>query len=249
MNNVRNRINAAVIAVIVILSLVQLTCGADLIKRMDVPVGPVELRIDKPASNDFLIRWDARQPLDIPCLGPYESRTVIVVDARVPGSQLTIDAEVIDWEKKLPFTTRFVLTVEGKKPDPKPDDPKPDDPKPDNPDVKPAPVQEPGLRVMIIYESQQLSIMPMAQRELLFSANVRAWLTTNCARINNRPEWRFVDQNQPSVVDTPPMKAMFERPRMSVPWLIISNGTKNTGFEGILPASSDEMLRLLEIYK
>ncbi|TXH44119.1 MAG: hypothetical protein E6Q97_33200 [Desulfurellales bacterium] len=143
---------------------------------------------------------------------------------------------------------QFFTKIVGLKPEPKPD-PKPDDPPKPPPDVNPAPVKAPGLRVLIVYESSQLSIMPSTQREILFNTNLRAWMTQNCARDNNRPEWRIVDQNQPDIVDTAPLKAMFERPRMSLPWLVISNGTKNTGYEGVLPANADEMQRLLEAHK
>lgn len=223
-----------------------LAAAADVTKRIDVAPGPVELRIDKPASSDYLIRWDARQPLDIQSLGPYESRTVMVVNAQPPGAQIVIDAEVIDWVAKLPTTTRFIINVGGTPPTP---EPKPDDPKPPRPDVTPAPIKDPGLRVLIVYESSQLSILPTPQREILFNTVLRAWMTQNCARENNRPEWRIVDQNQPDVADTASMKALFDRPRMSVPWLVISNGTKNTGYEGVLPANYDELAKLLEAHK
>lgn len=233
----RQKITAAIIAAIVILAVTQLLRGATVPES--VPLGKfVRVKLDE--GEKAIVLSQDFSPVDI--ISTFDSLAFTGLPGRYVVVVLKGD------EQPQQFFTKITGTVPPPTPDPKPD-PKPDDPKPPRPDVTPAPIKDPGLRVLIVYESSQLSILPTPQREILFNTVLRAWMTQNCARENNRPEWRIVDQNQPDVADTASMKALFDRPRMSVPWLVISNGTKNTGYEGVLPANYDELARLLETHK
>lgn len=236
-----------------------LAAAADVTKRIDVAPGPVELRIDKPASSDYLIRWDARQPLDIQSLGPYESRTVMVVNAQPPGAQLVIDAEVIDWVAKIPTTTRFIINVGGTPPppDPKPD-PKPDDPKPPRPDTDKAPLPDmPGFYVLMVYESGTLPPdIPKEQHEIPYLPTVRDWLTKNTTPSNNWAGWRVGDPEAGVSQGSDLWNRMLgvysdaaAFPGRSTPWLVVSNGAKNRGYSGPMPKNASEFLALLETLK
>lgn len=134
-------------------------------------------------------------------------------------------------------------------PVPVPPAPIPPGPVPPGPTPQPAPVQEPGLHVLIVYETSQVSALPAAQRAILQSTLLMNWMNANCAKVDGRPEWRFTDQNTPVQFATPFYQSAMTRPRTSIPWVIIANGTKNTGFEGVLPANVDDMLKLLEAHR
>lgn len=233
----RQKIVAAVVAFIVIAAFASLLMGATVPES--VPLGKfVRVKLDE--GEKAIVLSQDFSPVDI--IATPDSLAFTGLPGRYVVVVLKGD------EQPQQFFTKITGAVPPPTPDPKPD-PKPDDPKPPRPDVTPAPIKDPGLRVLIVYESSQLSILPTPQREILFNTVLRAWMTQNCARENNRPEWRIVDQNQPDVADTASMKALFDRPRMSVPWLVISNGTKNTGYEGVLPANYDELAKLLEAHK
>ena len=229
--------------------------AADVTKRIDVAPGPVELRIDKPASSDYLIRWDARQPLDIQSLGPYESRTVMVVNAQPSGAQLVIDAEVIDWVAKLPTTTRFIINVGGTPPPPDvtPPDVKPD-PKPDDPPKPPdqvAPIPSlAGLKVLLIYETSDLPPkVPKDQYNIRVDPDVTGWLTANTTPENGWVGWRVGDPDSGVAQGAMHWEKMLSLPRTSLPWIVINDGTNNRGYSGPLPENSAKTLELLKRFK
>ncbi len=211
--------------------------GRGYYKRIDVAPGPVELRIDKPASSDYLIRWDARQPLDIPSLGPYEGRTVMVINAQPPGAQLVIDAEVIDWVAKLPTTTRFVINVGGTssaarcKTDTHADT---DTSRHSNAGAHPIAwlACDAHLRITrCTAESPEGSI-----RRDVRAAYSRLDDGQLCCgrcqhgRVANDRQRRSLRREGDAH-----WKAASMRPRRSLPWVIISNGTTNRGYEGPVP--------------
>lgn len=150
------------------------------------------------------------------------------------------------------LTTRIICPPPDVKPDPKPDprpEPKPDDPP--KPDEVPAPIPGQGLRVVILYESKALPpITPRGQYDAMFNGTVRQWLTQNCAvSDNNVAEWRMIDPDGVTSSTPEPWKTAAARPRNSLPWIIISNGTTNKGFEGPVPENADALLKLLQEYK
>lgn len=236
----RQKITAALVAAIVILAVTQLLRGGEP-QRLTHKAGLVELRLPTvPPGAD--ITWEARQPLDLD-FRAYENGSVIVFYAGQPG-QLVVTSDVIDWDKKARDKTSWIVTIEGKLPDVKPD-PKPDDPPKPEPD-KVAPIPLPGLRVLLVYETSK---GPPAS---FIDGNVQEWLTSNCARGEaNTAEWRLIDQHDRFVVGkaSEHWKAAAERPRQSVPWVVISNGTSNAGYEGEPPATAAEFLELLKRFK
>lgn len=247
----RQKVGAALVAVLIILAVTQLLRGGEP-QRLTYKVGLVELRLPTvPPGAD--ITWEARQPLDLD-FRAYENGSVIVFYAGQPG-QLVVTSDVIDWEKKARDKTSWIVTIEGKVPDVKPD-PKPDDPPTPPPTptdvVTPAPIPEPGLRVLMVYESLDAPPkVPKPQYDAMFDGNVRDWMTANCAvGPTNVAEWRMIDKDDLFIGEEQPhWKNAAMRPRRSLPWVLISNGTTNRGYEGPVPADSDKFLELLKRFK
>ena len=127
-------------------------------------------------------------------------------------------------------------------PGPVPPDPVPPGPVPPGPTPGPAPIPLPGLRVLIVEESDVNSrnALTPGQREVLFGQTVRDYLRTKCVTNAQNPDgaWRILDQHMnPTLTGDPDGQVWadaLKRPRTSVPWLVISNGT--AGYEGPLPA-------------
>ncbi len=168
-----------------------------------------------------------------------------------PKGSLTVSVKCItpDWNAKK-FTTTFgkVTLLVGEVPPgptpppvpPVPPDPVPPDPKP------PAPIPEAGLRVLVVYESSELSKLPPAQLAIVYSKGIREYLNTKCAMgpDGKTKEWRIWDKDVDTSSESKLWQTAMKRPRASVPWVLISNGT--TGFEGPLPGNAADALFLLK---
>lgn len=104
-----------------------------------------------------------------------------------------------------------------------------------------------NYRVLIIYESSQLSSYPKETMTILYSTepgSVRDYLATNCTKDSaGLPQWRVWDQNVVPPDNLPAWKKAMARPRSSLPWIVI--GTGKTGYEGKLPSTTAETLELL----
>lgn len=141
------------------------------------------------------------------------------------------------------FITKFgsVQFDVGEVVPPKPPTP-PDPPKPPEPPPNPAPITEPGFRVMVIYETQQLT---PGLNAIIKSKALWDYLDATCAKDGSTPARRFYDKDVPPGTDSFKWEQeAFARPRKSVPWLIVSNGV--SGFEGPLPATVEATLELLK---
>lgn len=224
--------------------------AADVTKRIQVPLGAVELRLDSVPAN-AMVKWDVRQPLDLKMLGPYENKSVLIVDPEKAG-QLIVHADVVEFESKQWDTTRFIITVgQGPEPPPVPDPTPTPTPTPTDV-VTPAPIQLPGLRVLIVYESLDAPPrVPRPQYDAMFEQRIRDWMTANCAvGAANTAEWRMIDKDDLFVGEGDAhWKAASMRPRRSLPWVLISNGTTNRGYEGPVPENGDKFLELLQRFK
>lgn len=148
------------------------------------------------------------------------------------------------------FTEAFAVTVNDKQP--KPDDPLPppdpdDDPDDDDPQPTPPPISEPGFRVLIVYESGEMTKYPIETGTILAGGDVRKFLGANCVPGSNGvPEYRIYDADMDTAHDSPLWQKAMKRPRSQTPWVIISNG--KTGFEGPLPKTPSEFLELCKKY-
>lgn len=114
--------------------------------------------------------------------------------------------------------------------------------------MPPAPIPEPGLRVLIVYETADAGKMPPAQQNILYGQQTRDYLNQKCVvgPDGKTKEWRIWDKDVATGSESQLWQTAMKRPRASTPWLIVSNGT--TGFEGPLPATVDDFLNLIKKY-
>lgn len=118
--------------------------------------------------------------------------------------------------------------------------PIPPDPKPPTP----APIPVAGLRVLIVEETAERIKLTKGQLEFISSAKTRSWLDSICVKENNQPAYRIYDKDASAEGDSEVWRNAMARPRTTIPWIIVSNGT--TGFEGPMPATVDEIKSLIQ---
>lgn len=143
--------------------------------------------------------------------------------------------------------TTVKITIGDGKPTPKPVDPNVPTPTP-KPDVPPSPLDIDGFRVLLVYESGDVTKMTKDQEAILYSKSVRDYLNSKCVvgPDNTTREWRIYDQDTDVKSEAKVWQQAMGRPRKSVPWILISTG--KTGYEGPLPANIADTLTLLKKY-
>jgi hypothetical protein len=116
------------------------------------------------------------------------------------------------------------------------------------PPPDPAPIAQPGLRVLVVYETAELSKMPAGQRAVIYDRRVREYLNAKCpvGPDGKTREWRIWDKDVDTAGKSKLWQNAMRRPRKSTPWILIS--TKIEGYEGPLPATVDETLALIKRY-
>lgn len=126
----------------------------------------------------------------------------------------------------------------GPTPPPFPPVPPPDD----------APIKAPGFRVLIVYETAQLSKLPAKQLLIIESQTVRSYLKKKCVTDKDNPQGAYRMWDPDVALDGVPKdwSDALKRPRKSLPWLIVSNGV--TGWEGPLPADTDAAMAIFQKY-
>lgn len=104
--------------------------------------------------------------------------------------------------------------------------------------VTPAPIDVPGLHVLIVEESGDRNTVDKGQLSVLQTTLVKQEVVASGG------EYRMYDANEPPVEE--PWRTAMERPRTSLPWLIVSNPGKG-GFEGPVPAGDGAIDATLKI--
>jgi hypothetical protein len=119
-------------------------------------------------------------------------------------------------------------------------------PPPDPP--SPAPIPAAGLRVLIVEESAERTKLPASQQMVILGKQVRDYLNAKCVvgPDGKTREWRIWDKDTDTSGVEKLWQDVMKRPRAQVPWIVISTGT--TGYEGPLPATPEEALKLLRKY-
>lgn len=110
----------------------------------------------------------------------------------------------------------------------------------------PAPIPAAGLRVLMVFETAEATKLPPAQQAILYGAEMRAMLNSKCTvgADGKTKEWRIYDKDLSMANESKLWQDAMARPRTTVPWIIVSNGTD--GYEGPLPATVDEAKKLVE---
>lgn len=115
---------------------------------------------------------------------------------------------------------------------------------PPGPTPTPAPIPLSGLRVLVLEETGDRHKLPPKQEAILTSTEIRAILNTKCAKgAGGLPEYRFFDVDADVTLQEKHWQEAMKLPRQSLPWLVISNGTK--GYQGPLPPTIEDMIKLL----
>ena len=115
------------------------------------------------------------------------------------------------------------------------------------PKPTPAPIPLDGLRVLMVYDSEQLAKLPPAQHAVFFSQELRGYLNSKCALSDKgQREWRVWTSSTDASGEAEHWQQAMARPRKSLPWLIISNG--KAGYEGPLPGTVADTLKLLQSF-
>jgi hypothetical protein len=110
------------------------------------------------------------------------------------------------------------------------------------------PIDGDGLRVLVVYESADLSKLPRTQWEAMHGAELRNWLNANCvAGPDGAKEWRALDADTKYTDPNNVWAKALAKPRTGLPWIAISNGT--TGYAGPFPMTTAETIALLEQFK
>jgi|SRR5215813_5939080 len=160
----------------------------------------------------------------------YQGKFVFLVEARETGRvELITIPHAFKFEKDIIRKTIEVDSGKGPRPPP-------------GPKPEPSPIPYTGLRALIVVETGQ----PISQGQFsaIYGQATRDYLNTHCAKADGVPEWRIYDKDQ-DLSKVPKMWAnAMKRPRESTPWLLLSNG--QGGYEGPVPNSSDEMIKLLQ---
>lgn len=132
-------------------------------------------------------------------------------------------------------------------PEPKPPEPKPPEPKPPDPTpAPPVPVPVKDLKVLIVYESAQLGVLPPSQHAILYSKPFREWLNSKTAMgPHGVHEWGIYDKDVDLSAYGPPWVEMMSKPKTSIPWLVLYGGGKFL-HEGPLPANVDETKKVID---
>lgn len=181
----------------------------------------------------------------------YETRTfkgkqIFIVEAIGTG---TVDLVVVPLGEKTKESDVLRKTIDvaagvGPRPPPVP----PDQPTPPDPPPSPSPIPLVGLRVIFVIE-ETIPLQSADQRAILYGKPMRDWLDQKCVVGTNgkNREWRIWDKDVPTQGADKHWQDVMNRPRKSVPWIVISNHPRG-GYEGPLPATVEETKALIQKY-
>lgn len=127
-------------------------------------------------------------------------------------------------------------------PTPVPPTPVPPIPVPPTPDK--APLTQAGLRVLIVYETSQVT---PAMSNIISGAKVRDLMASKGFKEDGTTCFRALDKDVSPANDQKWVQDAFARPRSSIPWILISNPSKG-GFEGPLPQTPQAVADLITKY-
>jgi len=170
----------------------------------------------------------------------YNAKNIFLVEVLASGRvELLAIPEGAKTDVDVQRVTLDVDAGDSPRPPPIPPVPPPDPP-------SPAPIPVAGFRVLIVYESGDLTKMPAAQQAILYSKTLRDYLNVKCVAgpDSKTREWRIFDKDVDTSGESAVWQAVMKRPRSAVPWIVISDG--KAGHEGPLPATVDETLALLK---
>ncbi len=168
-------------------------------------------------------------------LAPRAGERRFIFQASKPGTY-----SVVFWTKGEVDGTVCTITVGGAPVPPGPDPKPPVPPEPKPPAAENPFGAMPGLRVLIVYESEKERDLPVDQYLVLRGAKFRDYLDSKCVADG----YRMFDQNVKG--DGWFRKAIDRTDRKSLPWIYI--GKEAAGYSGPLPADVDATTALIAKY-
>jgi hypothetical protein len=123
--------------------------------------------------------------------------------------------------------------------------PKPPDPGP-GPGPGPTPIPAQGLRVLIVWETKDLSTYPASQIAAVNAREVREYLNAKCIKVGTQPEWRVYDPDTDVSRESKIWQDAMKIKRDKLPWIVVSDGVKGTSEP--LPLDKDALMTLLKTY-
>jgi len=114
--------------------------------------------------------------------------------------------------------------------------------------IDPAPIVEPGNRMLIVYESEDVDTYPKEQAVILSATRLRKYLNERCVKDGSgQPEYRILDQHTEFTGgDDGVWPAAMKLERKSLPWIIVSTGKRGASVP--LPSTTDETIELCRKY-
>ena len=177
----------------------------------------------------------------------YNEKCVCVIEAVKKGvvELIALDSGAINTQNE----KRAVLNVMGMSPNPPPG-PTPT-PQPPTPEPIPNPIPGDKNRVLLMYESSELSKLPSSQAVQISSPTLRSYLNRKClvGLDGVTPEYRIWDKDVDLSNTTQVWKdamASAKKDPFKLPVLAVSNG--KTGWVGTLPNTEAETLAVLKKY-
>lgn len=174
----------------------------------------------------------------------YNEKCVCIVEAIKKGivELIALDSGAVDNKDE----RRAVLNVMGMSPNPPPG-PTP----PPTPDPIPNPIPGDKNRVLIMYESSELSQLPASQAVQISSPSLRSYLNKKClvGPDGKTPEYRIWDKDVDLTNTVQVWKdavASAKKDGFKTPVLAVSNG--KTGWVGPMPITEAETLVILKKY-
>ncbi|MBX7106371.1 MAG: hypothetical protein K1X57_19995 [Gemmataceae bacterium] len=212
--------------------------------------GPVTWDVTTPDGSTLPVKWFQCKPKTViigvragqPAPAEFETPDGPAVAVYAAGSgRAVVAAWGVADGRPVKLATMLIDANRGPMPPPPGPDPPP------GPTPTPAPIPQAGFRVAIIEESSERPRLPAKQLAILFSPKVRDYLNDKCVTgPGGTKEWRIFDKDSSMANESPIWQAVMQRPRRSVPWIVISNGT--TGTEEPLPPDEESVLALLRKY-
>lgn len=167
---------------------------------------------------------------------PKGTHTVHVTATKVDFKKETYT----EYEGELVINVGDAPTPPGPKPPEPPDPPKPPDP---------PPVPKGDIRVLIVYESADLTKWPEKRLQVLYGKRVRDWLRANTDKTG--PEgrgWNMWDKDVPTDDMGQFWRDAMKRPRPTTPYMHVFVGDVPV-WEGELPQDMDAMVKKLDEFK
>lgn len=108
-----------------------------------------------------------------------------------------------------------------------------------------APISDPGFRALITYPEAMRDQLPIGQKQMLTSTDLRAWLDANCVKnAAGKEEWRIWPDDADPKNEGDVWKRLMPLAKGKGMWVVAGNGKQ--GVNQKAPEDAAAMIKLLE---